>query len=200
MKNNRTNVYRIAVVGIMAAMVFAATNIRYPIPTPLGNTQLHLGNVMCLLSGILFGPVPGGLAAGIGSFFFDLFSEYASEAPITFINKFAMGFVAGLIASPKNGVYSRAKRIVGAISGAVTYVILYITKNIVTQYFILKVEWPTVVAGVTVKGITSLVNALIAVVASLLLAEALIPTLKRMGLLDKVRGKPKTDNGASAAL
>ena len=191
MKNNRNSIYLIAVVGLLAAMVFAATNISYPIPTPIGNTRLHLGNVMCLLSGILFGGVPGGLAAGIGSFFFDLFSEYAAEAPITFINKFMMGFVAGVIACPKKGDATRVRRVVGAISGAVTYVVLYIAKTIINQYFILQVEWPTVYAGAIIKGTTSLINGLVAVVVSLLLAEALIPALKRAGLLDKVRPRRK---------
>ena len=191
MKNKKPNVYQMAVVGLMAAMVFAATNIRYPIPTPIGPTMLHLGNVMCLLSGLLFGPIPGGLAAGLGSFFFDLFSEYAAEAPITFINKFMMGFVTGLIVMPKNGIYNRVRRIIGAISGSLTYVVLYIAKNIVTNYFILQVEWQTVLASVITKGTTSLLNAVVAVIASALLAEALVPALKRAGLLDKVRGKPK---------
>lgn len=191
MKNNKTSVYRMAIVGLMAAMVFAATNIRYPIPTPIGNTMIHLGNVMCLLGGILFGGLPGGLAAGIGSFFFDLFSEYAAEAPITFLTKFCMGFVAGIIACPKNGVCTRARRIIGAVAGSVTYVILYIGKTIISQYFILHVEWQTVYAGAVIKGTTSLINGLIAVVVSLILAEALIPALKKAGLLDKLRPKKK---------
>ena len=191
MKTQKSNVYRMAVVGLMSAMVFAATNIRYPIPTPIGPTQLHLGNVMCLLSGMLFGPIPGGLAAGFGSFFFDLFSEYAAEAPITFINKFMMGFVAGYIALPKSGIRTRIRRIIGAASGSLTYVVLYIFKNIVTQYYILKVEWEVVLAAVTIKATASLTNAVVAVIASVILAEALIPALKKAGLLDKLTGPPK---------
>ena len=188
MNNNSKTAYRIAAVGVMAALVFAATNLRLVIPTPIGNTMLHLGNVMCLLGGLLFGGIPGGLAAGIGSFFFDLFSEYASVAPITFCTKFMMGFVAGMVAFPRKGQeFTRPRRIAGAVAGAATYFCLYIAQQIITQRFILQVEWQTVLAGTFVKGLTSLANTTVAIVASLLLAEALIPALKKAGLLQKLR-------------
>ena len=69
--NNKTNAQRLGVIGLMAAMVFVATNFRIDIPTPLGKTMIHFGNVMCILGGLLFGGPIGGLAAGIGSAFFD---------------------------------------------------------------------------------------------------------------------------------
>ncbi len=72
---------KLTIIGLMAAMVFVATNFRIEIPTPLGPTMLHLGNVMCVLSGLLFGPITGGLSAGFGSAMFDLFNPtYAPEA------------------------------------------------------------------------------------------------------------------------
>ena len=58
-------------IGIMAAAVYVASAfLQIPIPTAIGSTRLHMGNVMCLLSGMLLGAVPGGLAAGTGSMFF----------------------------------------------------------------------------------------------------------------------------------
>lgn len=56
-------VRRLVLVGLMAALVFVFTFIGFDIPSPLGKAKLHLGNVMCLLSGLLFGPLTGGLAA-----------------------------------------------------------------------------------------------------------------------------------------
>ena len=85
------------IVGLMAAVVYAATIVRVEIPTPMGKTMLHFATVACLLSGLLFGPVRGGLAGGIGSFFFDIFNGWASSAPFTLVFKFAIGFLAGLI-------------------------------------------------------------------------------------------------------
>ncbi len=186
MKQNGVSSTKLAMIGLMAAMVFAATNIRYPIPTPVGNTMLHLGNVMCLLSGFLLGGIPGGLAAGIGSFFFDLFSEYASEAPITFINKFLMAFAAGYIAMPKNGVSDRVRRIIGGIAGAVLYVVLYLGKTFIFQTYFQKMQWQAVAPALGIKGVVSLVNGLIAVAASILLAEVLIPALRRANIWGKL--------------
>jgi len=40
------SIYKLSVIGLMSAMVFIATNLRIEIPTPLGKTMLHLGNVV----------------------------------------------------------------------------------------------------------------------------------------------------------
>ena len=68
--------------------------ISIPIPSPLGKTALSVGNAMCVLSALLFGPAVGGLAAGIGNALVDLTDPaWAPEFWITFINKFLMAFV-----------------------------------------------------------------------------------------------------------
>ncbi|MDD3428759.1 MAG: ECF transporter S component [Oscillospiraceae bacterium] len=187
-QNKKFSVYDLCVIGLMAALVFVATNFRIKIPVGGDSTMLHLGNVMCLLSGLLFGGLPGGLAAGFGSAIFDLTSEFASEAWITFINKFAMGFVAGAVAhcSKKLLPGQKANTILGAVLGSVTYVILYVTKTIFTQRFLYGAEWPVVFTVAGTKGLVSFVNGLIAVVASLLLVFALRPALQKAGLFEKL--------------
>ena len=98
-KKTRDIVY----IGVMAALVFVASRLRFTVPLPVGNTGLHLGNVFCLLSGFLLGPASGGLAAGIGSLIFDLTDPlFISSAPFTFVFKFLMAFVCGIIAHGKN--------------------------------------------------------------------------------------------------
>ena len=56
--------------------------------------------VMCLLSGMLFGPVLGGLAAGFGSMLYDaLFGGYdLINCLITFVSKFLMAAICAWIA------------------------------------------------------------------------------------------------------
>ena len=55
------SVHNIALIGILAAMIFALTKfISIPIPSPLGKTALSVGNAMCILSALLFGPITGG--------------------------------------------------------------------------------------------------------------------------------------------
>ncbi len=57
-----------------------------------------MGNVLCLLSGMLLGPLQGGFAAGIGSMFFDLTNPaYITSAPFTFAFKFVMAWLCGKI-------------------------------------------------------------------------------------------------------
>ena len=98
MKQQKITVYEIVLIGLMAALCFVGTYLHIDVPTPLGKVMLHFGNVFCLLSGMLLGGVRGGLAAGIGSMFYDLIDPiYISESWITFINKFMMAFLCGII-------------------------------------------------------------------------------------------------------
>ena len=92
-------VRNLALIGVLAAIVFVLTKfISIPIPSPLGKTALSVGNAMCVLSALLFGPAVGGLAAGIGNALVDLTDPaWAPEFWITFINKFLMAFIAGVI-------------------------------------------------------------------------------------------------------
>lgn len=91
--NNKT--LKVVVAALMAAMTCVATMvIKVPSPT---SGYIHLGDGFVLMSGIILGPVYGGIAAGIGSMFADLFSGYAGYAPATFLIK-ALAAVAGSIA------------------------------------------------------------------------------------------------------
>lgn len=187
-KNNKFSIQRIAIIGLMSAMVFVATNFRIDIPTPLGKTMIHLGNVMCLLSGLLFGGINGGLAAGIGSAMFDLFDPtFAPEAWITFIMKFVMGYLAGKIAYSK-GLKGEDKKVntIAAIVGAGCYVILYTLKTFVVNYLIIGTELSAVLAVVVTKSSISAVNAIIAVICSLALSAMIRPALRSAGVFKKL--------------
>ena len=89
---------RLAVLAMMAALVFVSNYLRITIPINIGgNTSFTLANIMCCLSGLLLGPV-GALAFGLGSMLFDLTDpRFVSECWITFLTKGAMGLGAGLV-------------------------------------------------------------------------------------------------------
>lgn len=78
--------------ALMAALTFLGTKI-FQFPTPIGG-YIHLGDGFVLLSGIILGPVYGGLAAGIGSMLCDLLSGYAQYAGATFVIK-ALAAIGG---------------------------------------------------------------------------------------------------------
>ena len=90
MKTTRWNLLTIVFVGVVAAMMYVVTLFRFPL---LGS-KVHFANAVCLLGGMLLGPVPGGMAAGLGSALYDAFYGYdLLNVLITFASKFAMAFV-----------------------------------------------------------------------------------------------------------
>ncbi len=176
---------KLVLTALMAALVFCFTYLHIDIPTPLSNTMLHLGNVMGILAGLLFGPVSGGLAAGLGSGLYDMMDpRYLPTCWLTFLMKFAMGWVAGKLAeSNKDQVLWR--NIVAGGAGSLTYVVLYILKTFVQNRLIYGYEMEAVLATMVTKGVTSLANGVIAVVVAVILNKAMRPALERAGTFDQ---------------
>jgi len=173
---------QIIFIGLFAALVFVFSRISIDIATPIDSTRIHFGNIMCLLSGLLLGPLSGGLAAGIGSMFFDLFDpKYISSAPFTFVFKFAMAFLCGLIAWRKGRNSASLKfNLIACIIGAATYLVLYLGKTAVFDLFIQQVEWQAMLGDVGTKALTSGANALIAVIGAVAIDKLLNPQIKKM--------------------
>ncbi|MCM1183216.1 MAG: ECF transporter S component [Roseburia sp.] len=164
----------------MAAAVYTASAfLQIPIPTAIGSTRLHMGNVMCLLSGMLLGPVPGGLAAGTGSVLFDLTNPaYVASAPFTFAFKFIMAWLCGkIISNCRMGLKTRF--ISGATAGAFIYVLLYISKTFVENRFVLGLPSEAVMLTVAQKSVVSGINAGIAVIVAVPLGLALRPAVAK---------------------
>ena len=88
-------IYQLAFTALMAALVFVSTQFNIKIPLGMGVTSMiSFGNIFCILSALLLGPIYGGLAAGIGSFFFDLLDPvFITSAPFTLVFKFIMADV-----------------------------------------------------------------------------------------------------------
>ncbi len=168
------------IVGLMAATI-----VRVEIPTPMGKTMLHFATVACLLSGLLFGPVRGGLAGGIGSFFFDIFNGWASSAPFTLVFKFAIGFLAGLITGGK--ACKTPRTLLACAVGSYAYTVLYLTKDFIRD-LLLGGAVETAIADVSVKAVTSLSNGTLAIVVAALLAPALRAALVRAGMSKRLAG------------
>ena len=97
MKQESKWVYRVTLTAVFAALVFVSSMISVPIPVAIGDvTRIHLGNIFCLLSGFVLGPVGGGLAAGLGSALYDMTNPaYIASAPFTFAFKFMLAAVCG---------------------------------------------------------------------------------------------------------
>ena len=178
----KIRIRQITMIGIMAAAVYIASAfLQIPIPTVIGSTRLHMGNVLCLLSGMLLGAVPGGLAAGIGSMFFDLTNPaYIASAPFTFVFKFIMAWLCGTLSRRRSkNVSERSALLTGAAAGAFGYVLLYIGKNFIENRYVLGMPPEAVLLMTVQKGAVSCVNAAVSVVAAVPLGLALRPALAK---------------------
>ena len=170
--------YDLAFIGVMAAIIYVVTMFRIPV----GQSKIHLANAICLLAGMLFGPVAGGLSAGIGSALYDALAggyDIANVA-ITFVSKFAMAAVCGLMTSSlrekkdektekSSWLNDTGKIILACVVGALTYVALYMLKSWIFKVYVEPVPPETLPAVLIGKLIPSLINAAAAIVVAPLL-------------------------------
>lgn len=193
-KNSNALITRIVFAGVMAAIICVITTFRIP----LGQSKVHFANSMCLLSGLLLGPVWGGTAAGLGSAIYDvLLGGYSFfDALITFVSKFAMAWVTGILY--QKWVLSREEKswkenllplIVSCVLGALTYVALYMLKTWLFKLYVEPVPVDTIPGIMVAKLIPSLINAAFAVVTAPIFFHAVRPALKAGGILKQLEKK-----------
>lgn len=191
MQNVNRKTLMIVGTALMAALVFVSSKfLSIPLFDVFGSpTRIHLGNVMCLLSGLLFGGLSGGLAAGLGSVVFDLLDPlYIASAPITFIEKFLMGFVCGKISHGKGRHGNSLKyNIIAAVSGQFLYVILYAVTSFLKNYMTNRV-FETALISAGQKGLISLINAVFAVVIAVPLAMVIKKSLSHTSFKQAMEG------------
>lgn len=100
MKDNQTTL-KLALTGLMAALCYVAfANLKIVIPLPNGDSSaLHIGNAICIIAALILGGKYGGLAGSLGMTIADLVDpRYVTSAPKTFVLKFCIGLIAGLVA------------------------------------------------------------------------------------------------------
>lgn len=180
---------RLAFLGMMTALVFAGNYARIVMPVPVGGVpSFTLANILCVLSGLLLGPV-GGLASGLGSALYDLTNPlWAAECWITFLTKGAMGLMAGVAVSagrrgPEAGKATYGRYLLSAVAGCLTYYVLYYLKDFFYNGMLLGGLQPQA-AAVTLLALipTSLFNGGVAVIAAPPLALVIREALARSGL------------------
>ena len=159
--------YRLTLAALFASLCCVMTMvIQIPVPTA---GYIHFGDVFVLLSGWLLG-FYGVIAAGVGSMFADIFTGYASYAPITFLDKAATAAVAWLVYTLLRKLLPKKAAFVGlllsAVLGELTMAAGYIAY-----------EWLLYGFG---KAILNLIPYLVKGGISALLACLLYPMLKRI--------------------
>ena len=190
--SKRSTVHSIVYAALMAAIVYVLTLLY----VPLGESRVHFGNAASMLAGVILGPWLGGLASGVGAFFFDLTHGYGIlEALVTFASKFLMAMVCGLISDAwkqEGSVLqsrSHIRVILGCVAAGVTYVALYMLKTYVKQRFVAGVPLEGTWAVMLAKLPATAINNGFAAVVTPILYTALRPALNAIGVLDRLRPK-----------
>jgi len=108
----------LALSGVMTALVFVVTR-AFVLPIPQTKGFFNLGEAGVYASALLFGPLVGALAGGVGSALADLSLGYAQYAPFTLVIKGLEGAVVGLVARTVSPGVWRFGLGAGAIAAAV---------------------------------------------------------------------------------
>src|SRR5713226_5879130 len=91
------SVRTLTLLALLIALTTVATMI-IQIPIPATQGYINVGDAMVFTSALLFGPLAGLLAGGIGSALADWLTGYQQFAPYTLVIKGLEGLVVGLIA------------------------------------------------------------------------------------------------------
>ncbi len=185
-KTEKSKLIFIVTTAIFAAIVFVSNWLYIPIPVAIGSmTKIHIANGICILSGLILGPLGGGLSAGIGSGLYDLTNPaYISSAPFTFVFKFLMAFVAGLIFHKAKFIkIDNLKIIMGSLLGQIVYIVLYLTKTYIQGILEGNAHGAMVPVMISKLGV-SCINAVIAIVIAVVLYKLVKKALDKTKLMD----------------
>ncbi len=184
------HVYKLVMTGLMAALSYVIfTFLQIKITLPGGDaTSIHLGNAVCVLGALLLGGVYGGIGGAIGMTIGDLFDPvYVTYAPKTFLLKFCIGLITGLIAH-KLGKISTEKdnhkvllfTVLAACGGLLFNVIFDPLIGYYYKLFIL--GKPAAELTLAWNIASTSINAITSAIVSVVVYMALRPALKKAGL------------------
>lgn len=190
MKNEKT--LKIVITGLMAALCYVAfTFLKIPIPVPGGDTvALHIGNAFCVLAALLLGGVYGGVAGALGMTIADLLDPaYITSAPKTFLLKFCIGLIAGLVAHKIAHItqdhdvrYVFKWSLIASICGLGFNVIADPIVGYFYKNYILGVPSPVAkIIQTWAAGVTA-INAVVGTFVVVVVYNALRPVLKKAGI------------------
>ncbi len=193
MGKRKQTVIKLAQTALLAALCFVSfTFLQIKIPMPGGDaTSLHIGNAFCVLAAFLLGGVYGGLAGAIGMTIADILDPiYIVGAPKTFILKFCIGLIVGLVAhriakinESTDKKYVFRWSLIASIAGLGFNVIADPLVGYFYKQYIL--GQPQQMAEVLAKWstATTFVNAVVSTVLVAVLYNVLRPVLLKSGLL-----------------
>ena len=190
MKND--HVYKMSLSALFAALCYIGfAYFKIDIPVGSEKTAFHLGNVFCVLAALFIGPFWGGMAGAVGMTIADLTSGYVTSAPKTFVLKLCIGLIAGVVAHKVFNISKEQERkvpvsVATALSCTAGMAFNVVADPVVGYFYktyLLGVPQDAAKIWAKMGAVTTLVNAVIAVVAATVFYLALRPALKRTSLM-----------------
>ncbi len=188
MKNEK--LLKVVMTGVFAALSYVVfTFLQIKITLPGGDaTSIHLGNAVCVLGALLIGGVYGGLGGAIGMTIGDLFDPvYVVYAPKTFILKFCIGLITGLIAHKLGHITTEkdnGKVLKWTIFATISGLLFNVIFDPLIGYFykLLILGKPAAELTLAWNVASTSINAVTSTIVSVAVYMALRPALKKSGL------------------
>ena len=124
------NSLSLSMIGIFGAFTCVVTMV-IAFPIPATNGFINIGDAVVMITGLMFGPIIGGIAGGIGSSLADLFLGYPQYILATLVIKGLEGFFVGLIANPKKNYKRNYRDFIAVIVGGFTMVVGYFVYEVI---------------------------------------------------------------------
>ena len=196
MEQKKQKIHVLVLAAMFAALCYVGFTF-FQIRIPVGDsaTAFHLGNVFCVLAALCIGPVWGGLAGAVGMTVGDLLDPvYITSAPKTFLLKFCIGLITGIVAhkifhisrEKSRRVPLAAAVVISAAAGMVFNIVADPVVGYFYKMYLLGMPQDAATILAKMSALTTSVNALISVVAATVFYLALRPALKKIDRLPQL--------------
>lgn len=190
----RTDVRTTVLAAMFAALSYVGfAYLKIDIPVGTSSTAFHLGNVFVVLAALFLGGYWGGMAGAVGLTIADLTTQYVTSAPKTFLLKLCIGLITGFIAHNIFKLHEEGEKKVPVAVAALVSCIAGMGFNVVAdpivgyfyKQYLLGVPQELAKVWAKIGAVTTLVNAVIAVILATAFYLALRAPLARAGIFAK---------------
>ena len=163
----RFTTYKLSLTAISAALVCVATMV-ISVYVPATKGYFNIGEIAVYSTAMLFGPVVGAFAGGVGSMLADLLLGYPLYAPATFVIKAVEGAIVGYLSSKTPSIKKSSWRIFTISTGIIIGLLVgWLGTSYYTGEIELSVGLPILGYNVIVFSLPALLWISIAALASL---------------------------------
>lgn len=188
----QANTRTMTMAAMFAALCYIGfTFFKIDIAVGTEKTAFHLGNVFCVLAALFIGGFWGGMAGAVGMTIADLTTAYVTSSPKTFLLKLCIGLIVGAVAHKVFKItdeshskrYTTVATVLSCTAGMAFNVVADPLVGYFYKMYIMGIPQKAADAWAKMGAATTLVNAVIAVIAASILYAALRPALKKAGLM-----------------